>query len=200
MSFTVRTCFNSVYPLIEEDANADRSGLRAVSAIPDRLGQAALGREVAASSTPRTSCSRRCCAHAAGPPHNREPAVIAAWLRRILARTLADVGRQYDADKRAVGLEQSLTADLDRSASGLEGWLAADQTSPSGGAARNEELVKLAEALAELPDPQREVVVLKHLQGKTLADIAQETGKSVAAVAGLLRRGLESLRARLQED
>lgn len=139
-------------------------------------------------------------AHAAGPPHNREPAVIAAWLRRILARTLADVGRQYDADKRAVGLEQSLTADLDRSASGLEGWLAADQTSPSGGAARNEELVKLAEALAELPDPQREVVVLKHLQGKTLADIAQETGKSVAAVAGLLRRGLESLRARLQED
>lgn len=130
---------------------------------------------------------------------NREPAVIAAWLRRILARTLADTLRHYDADKRAVDLEQSLTADLDRSASGLEGWLAADQTSPSAKAVQNEELIALAEALADLPEAQREVIVLKHLQGKTLTEIAEITGKSVAAVAGLLRRGLEGLRSRLAQ-
>lgn len=128
---------------------------------------------------------------------NREPAVVAAWLRRILARVMADTLRHFDADKRAVSLEQSLTADLDRSASGLEGWLAADHTSPSGKAVQNEELMALAEALADLPDAQREVVVLKHLQGKTLAEISEATEKCVAAVAGLLRRGLETLREKM---
>src|SRR5438874_2774318 len=72
----------------------------------------------------------------------RDPAVVAAWLRRILARTLADTVRHYDADKRAVDLEHSLTADLDRSASGLADWIAADQTSPSERAERNEDLLR----------------------------------------------------------
>jgi RNA polymerase sigma-70 factor, ECF subfamily len=120
--------------------------------------------------------------------------VVAAWLRRILARVLADTLRHFEADKRAVELERSLEADLDRSASGLAGWLAADDTSPSERAVRNEELFRLAAALEALPEAQREVVVLKHLRGRTLQEIAEETGRSVAAVAGLLRRGLEGLR------
>jgi RNA polymerase sigma-70 factor (ECF subfamily) len=128
---------------------------------------------------------------------HREPAAVAAWLRKILARTLADAVKHYDRDKRAVGRERSLEADLDRSASGLAGWLAADQTSPSGAAARNEELLRLADALAALPEPMREVVVLKHLRGYTLAQIGEQIGRSVPAVASLLRRGLEELRHRL---
>src|SRR5215469_16703046 len=71
-----------------------------------------------------------------------EPAALAAWLRKILARTLADAVKHYDRDKRAVDLERSLEADLDRSASGMAGWLAADQTSPSEAAQRNEELLR----------------------------------------------------------
>src|SRR5215218_6169723 len=46
---------------------------------------------------------------------SREPAAVAAWLRTILARTLADAVRHFDADKRAIDLERSLEADLDRS-------------------------------------------------------------------------------------
>src|SRR5439155_21708095 len=117
--------------------------------------------------------------------------VVAAWLRRILARTLADLVKHYDRDKRAVNLERSLEADLDRSASGLAGWLAADQTSPSQAAIRNEEMLRLANALAALPEPQREVVVLKHLRGWTLQRIAEHLGRTVPAVASLLRPGLE---------
>ena len=129
-----------------------------------------------------------------------DPPVLLAWLRRILARTLADVVKHYDRDKRAVGLERSLEADLDRSASGLAGWLAADQTSPSQAAERNEELLRLADALAALPEPQREVVVLKHLRGWTLQRIADHLGRTVPAVASLLRRGLEELRHRLAPE
>jgi RNA polymerase sigma-70 factor (ECF subfamily) len=137
-------------------------------------------------------------AYAAWPQlKNPDTPVLLAWLRRILARTLADVVKHYERDKRAVNLERSLEADLDRSASGLADWLAADQTSPSQTAARNEELLRLADALAALPEPLREVVVLKHLRSWTLQRIAEHLGRSVPAVASLLRRGLEDLRRRL---
>ena len=128
---------------------------------------------------------------------NRSPEALAAWLRKILARTLADTVKHYHRDRRDVNLERSLEADLDRSSSSLAGWLAADQTSPSLAAQRNEELLQLADALAELPEPQREVVILKHCRGQTLRQIADHLGRSVPSVASLLRRGLEALRHRL---
>jgi RNA polymerase sigma-70 factor (ECF subfamily) len=137
---------------------------------------------------------------ALGGLQRKEPEVLAAWLRRVLASTLADAVKHYERDKRDVGLERSLQADLDRSASGFADWLAADQTSPSGQAERNEELLRLVEALAELPDLTREVVVLKHCQGWTLQRIADRIGRSVPAVASLLRRGLEELRNRLNSE
>jgi RNA polymerase sigma-70 factor (ECF subfamily) len=127
----------------------------------------------------------------------QSPECLAAWLRKILAHTLADTVKHYHRDRRDVDLERSLEADLDQSASGLPGWLAADHTSPSQAAQRNEELLGLANALADLPEPMREVVVLKHCRGQTLQQIADHLGRSVPAVASLLRRGLEALRQRL---
>src|SRR2546423_4096558 len=38
---------------------------------------------------------------------NSDRPVLAAWLRRILARTLADLVKHYDRDRRAVSLERS---------------------------------------------------------------------------------------------
>jgi RNA polymerase sigma factor (sigma-70 family) len=113
------------------------------------------------------------------------------------ARTLADVVKHYDRDRRAVDLERSLEADLDRSASGLAGWLAADQTSPSQAAQRNEELLRVADTVAALPEPQRGVVVLKHLRGWTLQRIADHVGRTITTVASPLRRGHEDLRHQL---
>jgi DNA-directed RNA polymerase specialized sigma24 family protein len=53
--------------------------------------------------------------------------------------------------------------------------------------------------LSELPDAMREVLVLKHCQGWTLQRIADHTGRTVPAVASLLRRGLQEMRTRLSE-
>ena len=138
----------------------------------------------------------RACAALPGL-RGRSPENLVAWLRQILARTLADTVKHYHRDRRDVDLERSLEADLDGSSSGLAGWLAADQTSPSLAAARNEELLRLADALADLPEPQREVVILKHCRGQTLQEIADRLGRTVPSVASLLRRGLEALRHRL---
>jgi RNA polymerase sigma-70 factor (ECF subfamily) len=137
-------------------------------------------------------------AHAALPElRARSPEALAAWLRKILARTLADTVKHYHRDRRDIDLERSLEADLDQSSSSLAAWLAADQTSPSQAAQRNEELLQLADAVAELPEPMREVVILKHCRGQTLQQIADHLGKTVPSVASLLRRGLEALRHRL---
>jgi RNA polymerase sigma-70 factor (ECF subfamily) len=123
---------------------------------------------------------------------------MAAWLRRILARTLADAQRDLHRGKRDVTRERSLEAALDETSCRLELWLAAEQTSPSMQADRNERWLALADALAELPDDQREALVLKHCEGRSVADIAARLGRTPAAVAGLLRRGLEQLRGRLR--
>lgn len=126
-------------------------------------------------------------------------AEMAAWLRRILACNLADAFRALGREKRDVARERSLEATLDESSARLEGWLIAEQSSPSQKAERAEELVRLAAALATLPEAQREALVLHYWQGKTLAATATELGRSPAAVAGLLQRGLKALRALLTE-
>ncbi len=122
-----------------------------------------------------------------------------AWLRQILAHNLADTIRGLGRAKRDVARQRSLEAMLEQSSARLEGWLAAEQSSPSERAGREEQTVRLANALAALPEAQREALVLQHWHGWTLAQIGEQMGRSPAAVAGLLKRGLKQLRERLQE-
>lgn len=130
---------------------------------------------------------------ALGELRDRSPGVLAAWLRKILANTLADTLKYYRRDRRDVDLERSLEADLDRSSSGLAACLAADQTSPSGAAQRNEELLNLANALADLPEAMRDVVILKHCGGQTMQQIADQFGR-VPSQRGTLARTVASPR------
>jgi RNA polymerase sigma-70 factor (ECF subfamily) len=139
-------------------------------------------------------------AHRAGEPMGDwdDPRRL-AWLRRALARNLTDELRKIRAGKRDVGREHRLEAALEESASRLEVWLAAEHSSPSQRADRNEQLLRLAEALGRLPDAQREAVTLHYWQGRSLAEIAASMGRTPAAVAGLLKRGLQQLRQVLHE-
>ena len=60
-------------------------------------------------------------------------------------------------------------------------------------------LLRLANALLQLPEDQREVVTLKHLKNMPLQQIAEHLNRTTASVAGLLRRGLAQLRSILDE-
>src|SRR5262249_27845129 len=123
----------------------------------------------------------------------------AAWLRQILARNLANVVRDLRRDKRDVAREQPLQAALDESAARLESWMAAGRSSPSQQVERHERALRLAEALAALPENQREAVVLRHWHGCSLVEIGERLGCTTAAVTGLLHRGLRKLRQQLHD-
>jgi RNA polymerase sigma-70 factor (ECF subfamily) len=122
---------------------------------------------------------------ALGQFKGRGPEQLACWLRQILARNLANAVRDFGRARRDVAREQPLDAVVRDSSARLEGWLAAEQSSPSERAERQEESLRLAEALAALPEAQREVVVLRHCHGWSLAEISRHVGKSAAAVAGV---------------
>ncbi len=128
----------------------------------------------------------------AGPP--------TVWLRRILANNLTDEVRKLTTAARDVDRERSLEQALHASSARIEGWLAAEQSSPSQRAMRDEEVSQLAAALAQLPDDQRTAVELHHLQGLPLAEVAAQLNRTKGATAALLFRGLKKLRGLLEND
>jgi RNA polymerase sigma-70 factor (ECF subfamily) len=118
-----------------------------------------------------------------------------AWLRQILAGRIGLLVRRYLGTRgRDVRLERQLTAELDESSRALGEALAAPQSSPSQQAARREQGVLLADALARLPEDYREVIVLRHLEGLPFAEVGRRLGRSEDSVQKLWLRGLARLR------
>jgi RNA polymerase sigma-70 factor, ECF subfamily len=135
---------------------------------------------------------------ALGRFRGRTAAELAAWLRQILARTLLNAARDHGRGRRDAALERSLERCVDESSARLGAWLAAEQSSPSQRAQRNEQSMLLVQALARLPEAQREALLLKHCQGWSLAEIGRHLDRSPTAVASLLQRGLRQLREHLK--
>ena len=135
-----------------------------------------------------------------GQFRGRTDAEWAAWLRRILANTMADALRRFVAEARDVDLERSLGANLDESSSRLEAWLASQQPSPPNQAMRKEQVLNLANALGHLPGDQRCAVELHYLMQCPLAEVSARMGRSKRACAGLLFRGVKKLRELMHEE
>jgi RNA polymerase sigma-70 factor (ECF subfamily) len=122
-----------------------------------------------------------------------------AWLRRILAGELALMLRRYIGTKaRDVKLEHELVAALDQSAQSMNFDIADSISSPSQRASRREQAVILASALDQLPEDYREVIVLRHLEGYSFAEVAARMGKSDDSVQKLWVRALGKLRRAME--
>jgi RNA polymerase sigma-70 factor, ECF subfamily len=122
---------------------------------------------------------------------------LVAWLQSILDHKVAGAIRDHTLlQKRNVGRERSMD-DSQRGGASLKQELDAGHSSPSQKAIRGEEAERLSQALTALPDDQREAVRLRHLEGWTLADIARHLGRTPAATAGLIKRGMQALRRQM---
>jgi len=123
---------------------------------------------------------------------------LVAWLRRILAGQIALTLRRFLGTKgRDLKLERELAAQLDQSSEILDGGLVASNSTPSQHASRREQALLLADALDRLPEDYREVIILRHLEGLSFAEVSQRMERSEDSVQKLWVRALANLRRSL---
>jgi RNA polymerase sigma-70 factor (ECF subfamily) len=79
----------------------------------------------------------------------------------------------------------------------MDGGLAASISTPSQRASRREQAVLLSEALDKLPRDYREVIILRHLEQCSFAEVANRMGRSEDSVQKLWVRALANLRKSL---
>lgn len=115
------------------------------------------------------------------------------WLSRIMTNILNDTVRHARAAKRDIHLERSINQ-LVESSRRIENVFSQSQVTPSQVMMQREDVFQLADALTKLPEDQRDAIVMKHIHGKKINEIAEEMSKTPKAVMGLLNRGRNALR------
>ena len=119
-----------------------------------------------------------------------------SWARRLIGSILANQVRHYIGTKsRDLRLERALADELDQSSRALNESLIAAQSSPSQQAVRREQAVLLADALQDLPEDYREVIILRQLEGLSFPDVARRMGRTEDSVKNVWLRALARLRA-----
>jgi RNA polymerase sigma-70 factor (ECF subfamily) len=125
------------------------------------------------------------------------------WLRQLAGDRLADAHRRHvRAARRSVTREQGVLPPLaDASAlelaEGLLFQVAAATAGPSEAARRHELRDRVRAALAALPERDREVLVLRHLEQLTAREVAAVLGLTEAGVKSRALRAMQRLRALL---
>ncbi len=123
---------------------------------------------------------------------------FSAWVCQILRRNVANVVRDQRAAKRDMNRECEPARD--GSASVVWFDTPGKEATASQRVVRGEMALQLANVLDNLPDGQREAVRMRHLEGLSLAEIAKHLDKTTVAAAGLIKRGLQALRAAMSES
>ena len=107
-----------------------------------------------------------------------------AYLFLQARRKVLDRARYYRVDVRDPNRRQEFVGGTDP---------AANAPSPSRVAAGKEELLLAEQAIQELPENQREAVLLSRVAGMSYAEIAELKGQSESAIRGLVARALSRL-------
>src|SRR5262249_51905740 len=101
-------------------------------------------------------------------------AELAGWVRQILARDMANLARHFQfTGARRIDRERSLENLLAASSAAMGQLIAGSEGSPSRAAQRREMSLILADALAELSEDYREVIVLHNLEELDWPEVAR---------------------------
>ncbi|MBX3440759.1 MAG: sigma-70 family RNA polymerase sigma factor [Planctomyces sp.] len=136
------------------------------------------------------------------PEYVRGPAIpFRIWLRQIAKDRMIDLHRRHRAQRRDVSREQALAvAPLgDRSSLDLAAQLFDSELTPAAATIRRELQRRFFLALDELPDDDREIILLRHVQHLGNSEAAQTLGLTPAAAGMRYLRALRRLRELLGE-
>ncbi|MEM9656914.1 MAG: sigma-70 family RNA polymerase sigma factor, partial [Planctomycetota bacterium] len=132
---------------------------------------------------------------------DRQPVAFYPWLRQIAFNRLTDLYRHHvQVAKRAVAREEQLPPGISgHSATRLAEQICDRGGSPSRIAIRAESHQRLLQALREMPDDQREIVVMRHLEQLSVGEVAEILDLPPGTVMSKHFRGLRTLRGLLND-
>jgi RNA polymerase sigma-70 factor (ECF subfamily) len=117
---------------------------------------------------------------------------IFAWLYGIVMARLVDEYRRHTRERR----DRRRDVPIPEHSSVMMGLsLVADGTTPSGEAVRREAEVWMKQALAQLGDTDREILVRHHIDALTFAELGESLGIAENTAAQRYVRALRKLRA-----
>jgi len=119
---------------------------------------------------------------AALPSFELRGAPFGAWLIRIAANAIVDRARTGGREIAGASGAKELAVDAAAADADLE---------------RAEEYARLQHFVDELPADQRDVIVQRFIEERSIRDVAVRIGRSEGAVKQLQLRGLHALRARM---
>jgi RNA polymerase sigma-70 factor, ECF subfamily len=126
------------------------------------------------------------------------PLPFFGWLRKLAGEQVIQAHRTHVLAQRRTVVRESRIPELsDESAIAFGRSFVAQDTSPSNRLLHQERDEQVMETLAALPDRDREVLVMRHFEHLTTADIAEALGITEGAVEGRLLRAVQRLRSRL---
>ena len=117
-------------------------------------------------------------------------AKLKAWLRTILTNVVKGMLKRQPRWQQVV----------EESSRRLEDLLPPEQSTPSQRLMREERRARLFDALARLPEDEREALSLYYLDDLKSAEVGERMHRTRGSVAGLMKRGLDRLFALLRPD
>ena len=114
-----------------------------------------------------------------------------SWLFRVASNLLRDWARQRQRHAQAMALLGSREA-VDRHAT--------DRSRPERRLEQAEVVDRLQDALQKLPQPDREIVLLRHYGGLSFKELAEQFEMPIGTVLAKVHRGLKRLKGMLREN
>ena len=125
------------------------------------------------------------------------------WLRHMARDRLIDAHRRHRvAGRRSLDREQPLVAraDLDRSTLELAAQLCDQELTPAAAATWHELERRFQQAVEELEDQDREIVLMRHFEELSNQEVAEVLGLSAAAASMRYLRAMRRLRVLMGGD
>lgn len=124
----------------------------------------------------------------------RREAMFSTWMHRIVVNVFLD-HRKKNRNKKHISLEQSIDANQEATTMDIPDTAAG----PEALALETEQQVELHNALMELPEAQRTLMVLFHIQENTYEELVEITNLPLGTVKSRLNRARLALREKLSK-
>ncbi|MDF1838241.1 MAG: sigma-70 family RNA polymerase sigma factor [Planctomycetota bacterium] len=131
----------------------------------------------------------------------RDEAAFWSWLCRVVEHRLVDLHRMHvHSAKRDVRRERRPNTRADGQEESAFDWEDPDQSSPSERIRGVEQREALEAALAQLPQAQSDVIVLRILEGLSTTETAEIMGRTPGALSVLLHKSVKRLGQILKQN